>query len=376
MSMLAIYDFLLYVVSFVFVLGVLVFIHELGHYLAARWRGVHVDVFSIGFGKPLYRWHDKVGTEWRLCPIPLGGYVRPHGFADPEDVSEEERATYISGKTFHGKGVGSRAIVIVAGPLFNFLLAIILFAGLFVTVGTPHLETKPIVTYLFKDANASKAGLKINDEVIKVDTLEAPNVDSIIEYIEQHRDIIANIIVKRDGKDLPLSLPIGVKKDNGKEIGYVGVTFENNIIFKNPLPFGESVNLALKTTWSMTSQSIIAIGQMITGKRSAKDLGGPVRIFQAAGEQVLHGGFLNLIAFMAQLSIGLGLINLFPIPVLDGGRLVFYAFEAIFRRPLPKPIQERAFQIGFVLILMLFLFSTYNDISQFSWFRWLTGHSN
>ncbi|CAI3947500.1 Membrane-associated protease RseP [Commensalibacter communis] len=374
MSMLAIYDFLRMIISFVFVLGVLVFIHELGHYLAARWRGVHVDVFSIGFGKPLYRWHDKVGTEWRICPIPLGGYVRPHGFADPEDVSEEERATYIEGKTFHGKDVGSRAIVIAAGPIFNFLLAIILYFGLFVTVGK-HSLGEPVAQAIIADSAAAKAGIQPKDVILKIGDINHPGVENLVMYAQEHPDLSTTIAVKRDGKEVTLPITIGSKENDGKKVGQLGVQLAINIIAGKPMSVGGAAVAAVQETWDVSKKTLVGLGQMITGQRSAKDLGGPIKIAQLSG-QVSKGGFADLVNFMALLSISLGLINLFPIPVLDGGRLVFYVFEAIFRRPVPKPIQERAFQVGFALILLLFAFSMYNDVTQLSWFRWLTGHSN
>ncbi|CAI3936318.1 Membrane-associated protease RseP [Commensalibacter communis] len=374
MSMLAIYDFLRMIISFVFVLGVLVFIHELGHYLAARWRGIHVDVFSIGFGKPLYRWHDKVGTEWRICPIPLGGYVRPHGFADPEDVNEEERAAYIEGKTFHGKDVGSRAIVIAAGPIFNFLLAIILYFSLFVTVGK-HSLGEPVAQAIIVDSAAAKAGIQPKDVILKIGDINHPGVENLVMYAQEHPDLSTTIAVKRDGKEITLPITIGSKENDGKKVGQLGVQLAINVIAGKPMSVGGAAVAAVQETWDVSKKTLVGLGQMITGQRSAKDLGGPIKIAQLSG-QVSKGGFADLVNFMALLSISLGLINLFPIPVLDGGRLVFYVFEAIFRRPVPKPIQERAFQVGFVLILLLFAFSMYNDVTQLSWFRWLTGHSN
>lgn len=374
MSMLAIYDFLRMIVSFVFVLGVLVFIHELGHYLAARWRGVHVDVFSIGFGKPLYRWYDKVGTEWRICPIPLGGYVRPHGFADPEDVSEEERATYIEGKTFCGKDVGSRAIVIIAGPLFNFLLAIIIYFGLFVTVGQPKLG-EPIAQSVMADGAAAKAGVQPKDRIVKIGDLGGLDIEKVVVYAKQHPGFSTTITVNRDGKDITLPVTIGSLKQEDKVVGQLGIGLDMNIIKGHPMPIGNAAVAAVEKTWDVSAQTMIGLGQMITGQRSAKDLGGPIKIAQMSG-QVAKGGFAELFNFMAILSVSLGLINLFPIPILDGGRLVFYVFEAIFRKPVPKPIQAWAFQVGFVLILLLFAFSMYNDVSQLSAFRWLTGHTN
>lgn len=372
--MLAMYDFLRMIVSFVFVLGVLVFIHELGHYLAARWRGVHVDVFSIGFGKPLYRWHDKVGTEWRICPIPLGGYVRPHGFADPEDVTEEERATYIEGKTFHGKDVGSRAIVIAAGPAFNFLLAIIIYFGLFLTVGQPKLG-EPIAQSIIAESAAAKAGIQAKDKLVKIGDISNLNVEKVILFAQQHPDLSTTITINREGKDIVLPITIGSRSQDGKKVGQLGIGLDMNIIKGKPMSIGSAAVASVEKTWDVSAQTVVGLGQMITGQRSAKDLGGPIKIAQLSG-QVSKGGFADLFNFMAILSISLGLINLFPIPILDGGRLVFYAFEAIFRKPVPKPIQAWAFQIGFVLILLLFVFSMYNDISQLSVFRWLTGHTN
>lgn len=364
--------FLVTVISFVFVLGVLVFIHELGHYLAARWRGVHVDVFSIGFGKPLYHWYDKVGTEWRICPIPLGGYVKPHGFEDPEDATEEQKAAWIAGKTFHEKSVLDRAIVIFAGPFFNFVLAIILFAGVFLFSGKPIMQ--PMVGGVVPNSAASRAGLEPKDIIVKVDNLANPAVMKIIQFAQSHPGLSTQIVVKRADKEVTLPFTIAPVLIHGKMVGKLGVNLGEIQVGKQRLSLGSSMMAATYETWDFTVRTVQGIGQLITGQRSAKELGGPLRIAQISG-QVAELGFDKLIFTMAILSVNLGLINLFPIPILDGGRLLFYIIEAIYRRPVPKKIQAWGFQIGFVLVFLLFLFSTYNDIVQMNLLSWFTSHS-
>lgn len=364
--------FLWSLICFVFVLGVLVSIHELGHYLAARWRGVHVDVFSIGFGKPLYRWHDRVGTEWRICPIPLGGYVKPHGFEDPEDVTEEERAAWIPGKTFHEKPVGSRAIVIAAGPAFNFLLAIILFAAVFAISGKP--TDQPVVNAVMPNSAASQAGLQPHDIITRIDGINQPDVLKLIEYARQHPGKTTELVVQRSKETITLPMTISSVVEKNKTVGKMGIGLAANPVAGKPMPIGTAFVAATKETWNASVQIVVGIGQLITGQRSAKELGGVVQIAQLSGK-IGEQGFVKLVYFMGILSINLGLINLFPIPVLDGGRLFFYAFEAIFRRPVPKPVQVWSFQIGFALIALLFLFSMYNDMSRLGIFHWFTGHS-
>lgn len=367
------YEFLRAVISFIFVLGVLVFIHELGHYLAARWRGVHVDVFSIGFGKPIYRWYDRVGTEWRICPIPLGGYVKPHGFEDEEDATEEQKATWIPGKTFHAKSVGSRAIIIAAGPIFNFLLAIVLFSVLFAISGKKTVQ--PMVQGIVASSSAGKAGVKANDIIIKLGDENKPTIEQLVTFAQKHPNFSTRLVVKREGKEVVLPITIGSVTNDGKAVGQLGIKLERHLVNNAPLSIGSSIVGGVKETWDISVQTLVGIGQIITGQHSVKELGGPLRIAQLSG-QVAKNGFYDLITLMAILSINLGLINLFPIPILDGGRLVFYAIEAIIRRPVPKKIQLWGFQLGFALIFLLFAFSTYNDISQLGLIRWFIGHSN
>jgi regulator of sigma E protease len=357
--------------AFVLVLGVLVFIHELGHYLAARWRGVHVEVFSIGFGTPLLRWHDRVGTEWRLCLLPLGGYVKPHGFEGPEEATPEAQAAWQPGRTFHDKPVGSRAIVILAGPVFNFLLAIVLFAGLFALVGRPSsapISTMPpVVGELVAHGAAANAGLRPNDRIEQIEGRPMPTIADVQKQVLGLAGRQVTMQVSRDGRDLTLPVTVGVA---GSHKGVIGVMFMAPPA--RPLPLGQAVVAGLTETWNVTVQTLAGLWQMIIGRQSADQLGGPLRIAQLSG-QVAQLGVASMVSFIALLSINLGLINLFPIPILDGGRLVFYAVEAVRGRPVPRRVQEYGFRAGFALIAGLFLFVTFNDLSHLGLFQWVAG---
>ena len=357
--------------AFALVLGVLVFIHELGHYLAARWRGVHVEVFSIGFGKPLLRWHDRVGTEWRICILPLGGYVRPHGFEGPEDATPEAKAAWMPGRTFHDKPVGSRAIVIIAGPVFNFLLAIVLFTGLFATVGRPSSAPTgtmpPVVGELVAQGAAAAAGMHPADRINQIDGIRTGTIGEVQKRVVAAAGKRIVVQVTRDGHVLELPMTVG-HNDAGMKQGVIGVMFMSPPAKALSLP--QAVVAGFSETWSVTVQTLAGLWQMISGHASADQLGGPLRIAQLSG-QVAQLGVASMVSFIALLSINLGLINLFPIPILDGGRLVFYAFEAVRGRPVPRQVQEYGFRAGFALIACLFLFVTFNDLSHLGLFQWV-----
>ncbi|MDT8871024.1 RIP metalloprotease RseP [Komagataeibacter rhaeticus] len=360
------HDLIRTVLAFSLVLGVLVFIHELGHYLAARWRGVHVEVFSIGFGRPLLRWHDSVGTEWRLCPVPLGGYVRPHGFEGPEDATEEQKAAWQPGRTFHDKPVLSRAIVIMAGPVFNFLLAIVLFTGLFATVGQPHILNQ--VAQVVPGSAAAAAGVEKGDVILRVGDHVVRDVADLQSFVSGQAGAQTTLTVHRGcGYDAARAYRQR-GGEGGAPHGQIGVSFAMEMGSPRSLP--AAFVAAVRETWNVSVQTLQGLWQMITGQHSTRDLGGPLRIAQMSG-QVAQYGLPSLVSFMALLSINLGLINLFPVPILDGGRLVFYIFEAILGRPVSRRVQEISFQAGFALIAGLFLFSTFNDLSHFGLFQWL-----
>ena len=358
-----------YVGAFLAVLGVLVFVHELGHYLAARWRGIHVEAFSIGFGRPLLHWTDRVGTVWKVSWIPLGGYVKLHGQERPEDVSEEVRATWLDGRTFHGKSVLSRAIVVAAGPLANFLLAAVLFAGLFAVAGRPM--SVPVLGEVLAESAAARAGLLAGDRVTAIDGNKVERFEDLQRIIAGAPDRTLDVVVQRDGTTMTLSAHTGAREGAlGRRMGVLGVKGGAPDYQKlDPLT---AVGAGVAQTWEVMVQTIEGLGQMLTGARSAEELSGPLGIAQLSG-QVASQGLASLISFIAVLSVNLGLINLFPIPILDGGHLVLYLLEALRGRPVPPRFQEIGFRAGVAVLAGLFVFATWNDLSHLGLFRWVRG---
>lgn len=363
------HDLIRTLLAFALVMGLLVFVHELGHYLGARWRGVKVDVFSIGFGPALYRWHDRVGTEWRLSAFPLGGFVKPHGFEDPEDATPEQKAAWVPGRTFHDKPVLSRAIVIAAGPVFNFGFAILLFTLLFMMAGKPELKNE--IAQVMPNSPAAAAGIKPGDVVTKFDGLAIFNYADLQHQAQTHPGVSTTVVVKRGDRELTLPVTlrsVPAKKAGAPPTGQLGIAAL--AVPGKPMSFPKAVVTGVEETWTVSVQTLQGLGQILSGQRSAKELGGTIRIAQMSG-QVAAYGFVSIISFMALLSVNLGLINLLPIPILDGGRLVFYFVEAIRGRPVSRKVQEISFQAGFAVIAGVFLFSTFNDLSNLGVFHWL-----
>ena len=355
-------------VPFVVVLGILVFVHEFGHYIVARWCGVRVEVFSIGFGKTITEWTDRVGTRWKLSWLPLGGYVKLHGQEQPHDVSDEVRATWIPGETFHDKPLLSRAAVVAAGPVANFLLASVLFAALFIAMGRP--VTLPVIGEVVPDGAAAKAGL------IAEDRIEAIGGQPIATFEDIQRIVVVNpgarlsLTVLRDSKQLQLPVVVGSREAGGRTVGLLGI--RGGRVEYVPTGIVESVLGGFGQTWKVTSDTFSGIAQMLNGTRGTEELGGPLRIMQMSG-QVAQLGFATMVSFIAVLSVNLGLINLFPIPVLDGGHLMFYLCEAIRGRPLPPKAQEYGFRAGLAVLATLFIFATWNDLANIGLFRWVAG---
>lgn len=354
--------------AFIVVLGVLVFVHELGHYLAARWRGVHVEVFSIGFGRALATWTDRVGTVWKIGWLPLGGYVKLHGQERPEDVPHQERARWVQGRTFHEKGVGSRAIVVAAGPIANFVLAIVLFAGLFAISGRP--VAVPVVGEVMENSAAARGGLRAGDRIVAIDGQPIRTFEDIQRIVTMHPGERLAVELRRDDALSTVEVTTDQRQAGGRAVGVLGIR-GGNAEFERLGPL-QAVWAGVTQTWEVTEQTFSGVWQMLTGGRGTEDLGGPLRIAQLSG-QVAQLGVASLISFIAVLSINLGLINLFPIPVLDGGHLVFYALEALRGRPLPPRAQEYGFRAGLALLVGLFVFATWNDLTHLGIFRWVAG---
>ena len=357
------------IVPFVLVLGVLVFIHELGHYLAARWMGVHVEAFSIGFGQPIARWTDRHGTEWRLSWLPLGGYVKLHGQERPEDVSSDVRALWQPGRTFHEKRVGARAVVIAAGPVANFVLAAVLYTGLFATVGQPVPQTGPVVGEVQPGSAAAKGGLLTGDRIESIDGQPVTDFNSVRKIVVSRPDAPLVLRLRRGPADETLNLTTGSQIQAGKRVGILGIT--SAVVYRH-LSLGAAAAQGATQTWQMARDTLAGVWGMISGQRSADELGGPLRIAQLSG-QVAALGFATLVSFVAVLSVNLGLINLFPIPILDGGHLMFYLIEAVRGRPLPPRAVEYGFRAGFALLAALFVFVTWNDLAHLGLMRWVAG---
>lgn len=354
--------------AFLVVLGILVFVHEFGHYGAARWCGVHVDVFSIGFGRAIASWQDKVGTTWKLAWLPLGGYVKLHGLEGPETASPETREGWIPGRTFHDKSLLSRAIVVAAGPIANFVLAAVLFAALFATAGKPLML--PVVAEVVANSPAAAAGLQPADRIEAIDGVLTPTFLDIQRIVSREPGAKIVLTVRRDGAERTLTATVGARAAGGKQLGLLGI--QGGAVAYQRLDPLSAIGQGVAETWTTTAETVVGVAQMISGRRGTGELGGPLRIAELSG-QVAKLGLASLVSFIAVLSVNLGLINLFPIPVLDGGHLLFYLIEAIRGRPIPQKALEYGFRAGLALLATLFVFATWNNLTHLGIFHWVAG---
>src|SRR3954447_10881899 len=354
----------LYIGVFLLVLTVLVFVHELGHYLVARRNGVKIEVFSIGFGPELFGWWDRTGTRWKFSAIPLGGYVKMFGDADASSglparigqMTAAERAV-----SFHGKRLGQRAAIVAAGPAANFVFAIVVLALLFMTYGQPF--TPADVGQVLPGSAAEAAGIRAGDEIVSINGQSVERFEDVQQVVQLNPGVPMTMVVRRDGQLVDLHVTPSRVEENDRlghrEVGQLGVRGgAPRYVVRNP---ASAVVRAVGETWNLSATTLHAVWQMIVGARGSEELGGPLRIAQLSGE-VAQGGIVPLLWFMAVLSINLGLINLFPVPLLDGGHLLFFAAEAIRGKPLGQRAQEYGFRIGLALVLTLMVFATWNDV--------------
>ena len=365
-----------YVVPFVVVLGVLVFVHELGHFLVARMCGVKVDVFSIGFGKELWGRRDKHGTYWKVAAVPLGGYCQFLGDDDAAS-SGESKATELSEEekkyTFQFQSPFKKLVIALAGPLANYLFAILIFAGIFFLFG--KITFPPVVGEVFEGSAAAKAGIIPNDRILTINGNKIESFDDIRKEVDLTvaNEVVVEIL--RDGKEIRLQFPLTeleVPEANGttSKRPMLGVKSVNMIELNHVrLSLLQSFKEASLEAWNVTEATLRGVGQMITGKRSGEEIGGIIRIAEMSGDISKQSGFLDLIVFMALLSINLGLINLFPIPVLDGGHIVIYLAEIVVGREINASIKDALFKVGFSLIVALMIFATWNDFVRL-FHRW------
>ena len=353
--------------AFLAALGPLVFIHELGHYLVARWLGVGAESFSIGFGREIFGWTDKRGTRWKVGWLPLGGYVKFVGDLDPvsmpgefEEVSAEERR-----RSFHHRPVWQRFLIVLAGPLSNFLLAILIFAAFFAILGAPR--TANLVTAIDTGSAAQAAGLKPGDRILSIAGRDTPTFEDISQVVMLRPGAEVELRIERSGRPLAIPVRIGSVEETDRfgqkfKVGRLGVFGGQRQYVR--MPVTQLVPAAAGFTWTMTRSIVDALGQIITGRRSVKELGGPLKMAQIAGQQASLGLF-EFVYLVALFSINLGFINLLPVPMLDGGHLALYTIEAVQRRPVSLRAQEWAFRGGLALLLALLLFTTLNDLGSF-----------
>lgn len=368
-----------YVVPFIAVLTVLVFFHELGHFAVARRCGVRVEVFSIGFGPEIFGYTAKSGTRWKFSAIPFGGYVRMFGERAPEDNSEDnEESRVITSEdeavSFYAKSLGQRACIVAAGPIANFLFAIVALASLFMFLGQPY--TPADVGKVVEGSAAERAGLQAGDVFLKIDGAEIDRFEQVRQIVQLAPGKPLSIVLRRGQQVITVTaVPDTVEETQfgaTQKLGRLGVSRPSgDMVFVRYDPF-TAVWKATERTYFLTGSILDALGQIITGKRTAKELGGPIRIAQISGDMA-QAGLVMVIQFTAILSINLGLINLFPIPLLDGGHLVFYGIEAIRGRPVGEKAMGYSLYFGMALILCLTVFVTGNDLVQMGLFEYLMG---
>jgi regulator of sigma E protease len=365
------------ILPFIVLILVVVFIHEYGHYYFAKKYGVMVTDFSIGFGKELFGWNDKLGTRWKICWIPLGGYVKFFGDrnvfsqSDQEEIikkyNEEERK-----KLFILKPLYQRSLIVAAGPLANFILAVIIFSFIYMFVGKDF--TPAVINEVQKDSPAEVAGLMKNDVILEIDGTKVNSILDVSKLITMSTSDFIDFKVSRYDQDVLFKIKPNIveaednlgNKINKRMIGIMLGPYNNKV---NHVKLGPAKALyySLNEVYFVTISTLKYLGSILTGSGDSSQLGGPIRIAKITG-QVVEFGILPFLSIMAYISISLGLINLFPIPLLDGGHLMFYGFEKILGRPLSQKTQEGFFRIGMFLLLFIMFFATYNDLKDLGLF--------
>ncbi len=359
-----------YLIPFIFVLSLVVFFHELGHFLVARWCGVRVMVFSIGFGPEIVGFNDRRGTRWKISAIPLGGFVKFLGddsaASTPDNAALAKMDSNERAHSFMFQSVAKRAAIVVAGPVANFILAIVIFAAVFMVYGKQTMSAR--VDAVQPGSAAAAAGFEPGDLVVSIDGHAVDNFAQMQRVVGESAGETLEITVERAGatKILKATPALQEKKDvfgNVRRIGILGIQRSPapEDLKSQPVALPQAVWLGVQELWDVVDQTLSYVGGVIIGRKSADQLGGPIRIAQMSG-QVASLGFVVLLHFAGMLSVSIGLLNLFPIPLLDGGHLLFYLIEGVRGRPLSERAQEVGFRIGLAIVLMLMIFATFNDI--------------
>ena len=340
------------VVPFLIILTILVFVHELGHYLIARYNGVKVEVFSIGFGKELFGFNDSNGTRWKFSLIPLGGYVKMHGDEDAASSKKKDPSKVDQKISFHSKSVGQRSAILFAGPAANYIFSFLLLIIINFLYGSPTV--KPIVSELVEGGSAIKSGIKKNDLIISINDEEVKSFEGLKKKIQNFNDKVIKVTVSRDDKIYDYDVLVESNK--------IGIKGLNNELVK--LSLIDSLIYASQQVYFFTTTTLIGISEIFVGERGAEDLGGPIRIAELSSD-FWSKGIHSTLWFMVLISLNLGLINLFPIPLLDGGHLLFNFVEFVKGSPVKQKTMELFQSIGFFTLISLMLYATYNDISRF-----------
>ncbi len=369
--------FWMYILGFLLLLGPLITLHELGHYLVGRWCGVKAEVFSVGFGKELFGRTDRHGTRWRLSALPLGGYVQFKGDMNPASIPDSEAIDSADEAeregSFHHAPLGKRALIVAAGPAANILVTLAIFAGFFMAIGQPvakDAEQQLTIAAFPEGSPAQKAGIEIGDRIVAVEGERVEKLMDVQQAVMAYPDQLLDVRVERGGRPLDfavrtMSMEVTDRFGNPSRIGLIGIeaaAAETEFVRQGPL---DSVVMAVEETGRMTAMMVTGIKQIVTGQRSVKELGGPIKIAKYSGEQ-LSLGWMSFVNFAALISLNLAFINLLPIPGLDGGHLAFYAAEAVRRKPVGPRGTELAYRTGMALVLMLMLFVTFNDLISLS----------
>ncbi len=363
------YWLLSYLVPFLVVLTVIVFVHEMGHYLVARWNGVAIHTFSVGFGRELFGWNDRHGTRWRISAIPLGGYVRFVGDMNPASVPDPDAAAKIdpalAPRLFVNKSVWQRIAIVAAGPIANVLLTFLILYALLLGYG--RYSIPPVISEVMEGSVAQAAGFLPGDEIVVVDGYEVRGFEDFQRYVatSPERPVIVDLL--RDGAAQTLTLvPEAVEIEdrfgNDQRIGRIGVTRdvdETDVTLYRPGPI-EAIGMTFEEIRFIVQRTAAFLGDFFVGRGDVEQLGGPVKVAKVSGE-VATLGVVALINLMALLSLNIGIFNLLPVPMLDGGHLLYYLIEAVRGRPLSMRIQEIGFRFGFALVLALMVFTLFND---------------
>jgi regulator of sigma E protease len=390
---------LLYVLPFVVVIGAVVTIHELGHFLAARALGTAVERFSIGFGRPIFHRTDKAGVEWRVGWLPIGGYVKFAGDENAASVPDQEGLAELRrgiiaregpqaiGRYFHFKPLWQRAIIVAAGPIANFLLAIVIFATVLMTLGEPVAPAR--VDGVRAGSPAERAGLHAGDVVVRADGKRIDSFGDLQMIVLLHSGTPMEIVVRRQGREVRLTAtpergPVVDQLGHVQHLGTLGVEYErrpSDVQIRRYTPV-EAVGAGVARTWERISTTVEYVGRLVTGRETAEQLSGPLGMAQLSGDiakktaevspnlpTLLANWAITMLELVANISVGIGFLNLLPVPVLDGGHLLFYAVEAVARRPLAAKVQAAGYRVGLALVLGLMLFATWNDLQRLNVFK-------